>query len=133
VPRFGADVKLYSVTRGDYWTPRREIHADCEKGCDPEDVPGEHCGCGLYSAKSRDHLYTMEYYKYDGEIGGMYCVVGKVTNWGGVIEGHLGWRSQFSYPTEIYVPYEIFELAPLIAKAYGVRCRLDNILKKEAA
>jgi len=71
----------------------------------------------------------MAYHIYDGEHGGMYCVMGRCANWGKVIEGTLGWRAQFSYPLELFVPYEIWPIAKPLAEGYGCAVRLDNILE----
>jgi hypothetical protein len=138
VPPFGVSPKLYSVTHCDfYWTPRRTSEAECTRkrkeqstnpddpNCIPHDPP---CGCGFYSAKSWEHLRTMQYHLYDGERG-MYVVIGRVANTGKVIEGSLGWRAQFSYPLELFVPYEIWKLAKPLAEGYGCAVRLDNFLK----
>lgn len=139
VPPFGASPKLYSIVHSQYyWIPRRVSIAECgkKKPCDREGgqgIPGEQCACGFYSAKTFDHLMTMGYHTYDGEVDGMYCIVGQVANWGKVIEGSLGWRAQKSYPVALYVPFEIWKLAPALTSAYGVKCKLRNFLKPAEA
>jgi hypothetical protein len=128
LPAFGVAPKLYSVTHARFfWSPRKAALADCRHCGD--DVPGEHCSCGFYSAKSYEHLMSMGYHHYDAENGGYFHVVGKVANWGKVIEASQGWRAAKSYPVHLYVPYEAWHLAGPLRDAYGVPVNLKNILK----
>jgi hypothetical protein len=141
LPKFGVAPKLYSATHGDYyWTPRKAAEAECAHcsthvitlpdGTVTNDVPGEFCSCGFYSAKDREHLMSMSYHRYDGDGEfGQFTVIGQVANWGKVVEGSQGWRSQFSYPKFIYVPYEAHHLAKPISVAYGVPVKLENFLQ----
>jgi ribosomal protein L37E len=133
LPDFGVPPKLYSVThkvKGTpyYWTPRQKARAECRR-CGADEVPGEHCACGFYSAKTVEHLMSMRYHEYDADGLGMYHVVGRVANWGKVIECSSGWRSAFSYPVHLYIPFEAFELAKPLQAAYGVPVSLKNHLK----
>jgi hypothetical protein len=139
LPLYGASVKLQSATFGDFfWTPRVKSRAECDR-CDQEDpetgelsgVPGEACGCGFYSAKSLEHLREMGY------IGACTndeytSVVGKLANWGKVIEGSQGWRAEYAYPVELYLPFDAMRLGPALKKSYGVPVRLMNVLTDEA-
>ena len=145
-PRFGTSPKLYSVSHGSYfWAPRQAAEADCPRCSKPtvrEDpitgektefkvgVPGERCTCGFYSANSLQHLMSMTYHMYDADRGGYFHVIGEVANWGKVIRGSQGWRSQFSYPLRLYVPFEAFHLAKSLAQTYGVKVELKNFLKQ---
>jgi hypothetical protein len=131
-PRMNGIPKLYSVThkREDgaafFWTPRQAAEADlCGVG---HPILGG-CTCGFYSAKSLRHLMTMSYHKYEADSG-MVKVVGRVLNWGKIVEGSQGWRSQYSYPYEIFVPFEANRIAAALGKTYGVKVTLKNILKK---
>lgn len=126
LPRFGVPPKLRSVSFGAYyWTPRRRAMAECEK-CG-QDVPGEHCTCGFYSAKNLRHLMGMGYHVYDPDNGAIR-VVGRLACWGKVVEGTQGWRTQYAYPVKLYVPFEAHHLAIPLKKAYGVPIRLKNLL-----
>ena len=131
---YGVPPKLYSVTArriaGGYWPPRQGNEAHCDK-CG-ENLPGERCACGFYSAKTLRHLMKLGYHLYSTEDGstGSVKVVGQVANWGKVIEGTQGWRSQFSYPIRLYVPFEAAHLAGPLKKAYGCRVKLLNFLKQ---
>lgn len=121
---------LYSLTHGEYfWPQRRAFEAECNMGKhEPGQIPVESCTCGLYSAKTLDHLQEMGYHEYDAESRGMFHVIGPVSVWGKVIEGSQGWRSQFAYPRELFVPFEAHHLAKRLSEAYGVPARLKNFL-----
>jgi hypothetical protein len=119
---------LHSVTSGSHvWQPREVQIATCNKRKDHE-CPDERCSCGLYSAKTLEHLQSMTYHLYDAEAQGMFHVVGQVANWGKVIEGSQGWRAAKAYPAQLFVPYEAWHLAPKLQEAYGGPVRLKNIL-----
>jgi hypothetical protein len=132
LPPFGVPPKLYSVTHAAYyWTPRRAAQAECiccENSA--SGVPGEHCTCGFYSAKTLEHLLSMGYHFYDADEMDRFQIVGKVANWGKVVEGTQGWRSQFSYPVALYVPFEAWKLAKALEASYGVPAKLLNVLKQ---
>lgn len=131
-PPYGTAPRLESASYNYYWAPRVKARAECSSCADadptsPTHVPGAHCTCGFYSAKSLDHLRSMGYHSYDPESG-MVCVVGQLANWGKVIEGSQGWRAEFAYPAVVYVPFEAWRLAKPLAKAYGVPVKLLNLL-----
>lgn len=134
-PPFGVAPKLTSVTTmgsadrrtAPVWEPRKAAEAVCPKNGSHE-PPHEPCSCGFYSAKSLDHLMSMTYHVYDADGRGMFRVIGQVANWGKVIEGSKGWRAQFSYPVQLFVPFEAWRLVKPLSEAYGVPVRLQNIL-----
>lgn len=131
LPRYNLPPKLQSVTATEhYWAPRQVMTATCTQGC--EDIPNESCTCGCYSAKTLQHLLGMHYHLYKVEHG-YTRVIGRVANWGKVIEGSQGWRAQHSYPIDLYVPFvAASKLAVPLGKAYGVPVRLLNTLKPPA-
>jgi hypothetical protein len=131
LPPFGTPPRLESESWEFYWTPRVKARAVCAKGCNDADVPGNLCTCGFYSAKTLDDLRKMAYPHYDEE-GERVSVVGRLANWGKVIEGSQGWRAEFAYPSVIYVPFEAWKLAEPISRGYGVPVRLLNLLDPEA-
>lgn len=126
---------LRSVTySSQFWTPREAVEATCErtshKGYEAHPVPVQSCSCGLYSAKTLEHLQSMNYHRYDPDAGSV-AVVGSVSLWGKVIEGTQGWRAQFGYPRELFVPFEAFRLVKPLTEAYGVPVKLMNILDRK--
>ena len=96
---------------GIHWLPGKPLSAACgialsrtiagraEHGYVTHEAPHEDCTCGVYSAKSLDHLRTFGYMQY-----GIY---GEVWLWGTVVEHEQGWRAQFGYPKRFVVPSEM--------------------------
>jgi len=147
LPRYGVPPKLYSVSWGYYWAPRRRAEAICsaaypcsqprkvkQHGTGEElevtiGVPGENCSCGFYSAKDFGHLMSMGYNQYYDETN-MFTIVGMVGNSGKVREGTQGWRSQYSYPLVLYCPLEAQHLAEPLQEAYAVPVKLRDVLNR---
>lgn len=130
---FGEIPLLRSVTYSDHaWTPGEPTEAECRRAHrGTHEVPHETHTCGLYSAKTRERLMSMEYHRYDAEQRGLFHVVGSVSLWGKIVEGSQGWRAQFGYPRELFLPFEAWSLAAPLTEAYGVPVRLNNILKQQ--
>jgi len=93
---------------GERWLPNRPIEARCRIA--PADrhmrvvesaneVPDRHCTCGVYAAKSIEHLRQLGYAGY-GAGGEVYL-------WGTVVEHTLGWRAQFAYPKNLVLPLHL--------------------------
>lgn len=126
--------RMYSVTQSQYyWAPRKQAQAQCLRGrvndlCKGQPPPREACTCGFYSAKSLTHLQGMGYNGYNADANGRFKIIGRVANWGTVIEGKQGWRSQFSYPLELFVPFEAWRLMEPLTRLYGVPASLMNHL-----
>jgi len=53
-----------------------------------------------------------------------------VANWGKVVEGSQGWRSEYTYPLKLWLPFEAWYLAEALGNAYGVPVALKNTLAK---
>ena len=64
------------------------------------ETPQMKCTCGVYAAKSLEHLRAMGYWRY-----GIY---GEVNLWGIVVEHELGWRAQFAYPKALFLRHDAF-------------------------
>jgi hypothetical protein len=128
-PPYGTAPKMYSATHSYYWAPRVKARAICLKA--PDHVPGERCHCGFYSAKDLKHLRQMGYSLYD-ENSDKVTIVGQLANWGKVIEGSQGWRSEYAYPMKLYIPFEAWRLARPLMRAYGVKAELLNLLDPNA-
>ena len=135
LPDFGLPPKLFSVSWGYYWAPKKKSAALCNRPypCSEtqikEDVkgekfevkigvPGESCSCGFYSAKTFEHLQSMGYHQYYPDSG-RFTVVGKVYCWGKVIECQTGWRAEYAYPAKLFVPIEASYLALPLKQAYA--------------
>lgn len=123
----GEPVLLRSVRKHTIWPPRQEVVARCAKRSarGPRSKPGhavpdENCSCGLYAARTLEHLMSMPYHRYDADRNGLFHVVGQVAMWGGYIEGTQGWRAEKAYPALLFVPYEAWRLAPRLAETYGL-------------
>jgi hypothetical protein len=130
-------VYLRSASYDYFWVPLERARASCDTcgGTDPNDretTPGEGCTCGFYTARSLPHLRKMGYHKYNEEYDGDITVVGKVANWGKVIEGSQGWRAEYAYPLKLYLPYEGYRVGKAISDLYGVPLSLMNILDDAA-
>jgi hypothetical protein len=133
IPPYGLPPKLRSVTWNYAWYPGQISEARChycENGADEHKPADKGCSCGFYSAKTIKHLMEMGYHGYhDYDQSSLTKVIGRVANWGQVTEGTQGWRSQYSYPVMVFVPYEHAALAEPIQKAFGCKVRLLNFLK----
>lgn len=112
------------------WEPREPMEGICAAHPDKtkHQVPTLNCSCGLYSAKSREHLLSMHYHKYDPDESPR--VIGSVNLWGRIVEGTQGWRAEFGYPRELFVPFELWRLVEPLEETYGVPVKLNNTLKK---
>jgi hypothetical protein len=55
----------------------------------PDELPYLKCTCGVYAAKTIEHLRQCGYKKFG--------VHGEVYLWGTVVEHERGWRAQFAY------------------------------------
>ena len=86
---------------GKPWSPRQPLAAKCGAGNahDADEPPYLDCTCGVYAAKSREHLRQLG---YEGR-----GIRGEVYLWGTVQEHELGWRAQFAYPKTLFLPLHL--------------------------
>src|SRR5208283_2411839 len=73
----------------------------------PAQLPSFSCTCGVYAARTMDHLRQCGYRK----LG----VHGEVFLWGTVVEHERGWRAQFVYPKTLFlaantIPFSLSEI-----------------------
>jgi hypothetical protein len=118
------------------WMPRQEVEARCDKfgkftpqgtGANHGHVPPvSNCSCGLYAARTYEHLMTMSYHAYGEDTP--FRVVGEVAMWGGLIPATLGWRGQKAYPTRLFLPFEAWKYGRALKQMYGVKVNLRNTL-----
>jgi hypothetical protein len=93
---------------GEPWLPQRRLAATCRASSfgtfvgradpvrDAHDAPQSACTCGVYAAKSLDHLRRAGYDRYG--------IHGEVLLWGNVVEHEHGFRAQFAYPKSLFLP-----------------------------
>jgi hypothetical protein len=96
---------------GELWSPGTPLAAGCraashritvghaEARHDAHEPPQTDCTCGIYASKSREHLRTTGYERYG--------ICGEIYMWGTVVEHELGWRAQFAYPKNLYLPLDL--------------------------
>jgi hypothetical protein len=129
IPDYISPVVAYRVWRwddtglkslnGELWVAGRPLEATCRAavpgivvGCGrpvhgAHELPHPECSCGVYAAKSIEHLRQ---FGYEGR-----GIRGEVYLWGNVVEHRLGWRAQFAYPKNLVLPLRLlpFTLAEL--------------------
>ena len=121
--------RLFSVTWGNTLWPTREwTVAQCRRG--HTDVPMEGCSCGLYAARTREHLVGLGYNVYYD--GGEPVVIGQVGLTGKVIPGTQGWRAEKGRIVRLYVPHDFWRLAKPLGEAYRVPVELSNTFAAES-
>jgi len=86
------------------WQPGRHMSAKCAQPAEHES-PQRDCKCGVYAAKSFDHLRRMRYTESERWLRG------EVSLWGRMVEHEDGWRAQFAYPKNFIVPISILPSA----------------------
>ena len=99
---------------GEPWSPGKPLAAACrasnrrttvgraEPAHDANDAPQEKCRCGVYASKSLEHLHTTGYERYG--------ICGEVNLWGTVVEHEQGFRAQFAYPKNLYLPLKMLPI-----------------------
>jgi hypothetical protein len=98
------------------WPTKRWFVARCPRG-HTHDLPVENCSCGLYAAKTREHLVSLAYGAYgDNAIH----AIGEVAFAGKVIEGTQGWKAEKGRIKRLIVPYEFWQYVEPLSQAYNV-------------
>jgi hypothetical protein len=93
--------ELWSLN-GEVWLPDRALTAKCPKtGHAP---PADSCSCGVYAAKSYQHLQEIHPSKF---VEAFALVHGEVYLWGKVVEHYRGYRAQFAYPKTLVLQSNI--------------------------
>ncbi len=92
---------------GEKWFAHQPLSAVCRAGAcgsvsglskathNPDELPYLKCTCGVYAAKTIEHLHQCGYKKFG--------VRGEVYLWGTVVEHERGWRAQFAYPKTFFL------------------------------
>jgi hypothetical protein len=115
------DTKGLKSLCGERWHPNHSLAARCRasavvgtiasrvEGHDSHEAPQANCTCGVYAAKSLEHLRKNGY-----DRCGIY---GEVRLWGTVVEHERGWRAQLAYPKNLFLspdalPFTLAEIWP---------------------
>jgi len=93
---------------GDPWHPGQPLAAGCKVFVGGgvhhvHEAPQMNCTCGIYAAKSRDHLRRTAY--------GGFGLQGEVYLWGTVVEHDLGWRAQYALPKNFRLEIEMLPVS----------------------
>jgi hypothetical protein len=112
-----AEGSLWSPAMETPWPTREPLAATCERK--KHTPPATSCSCGIYAVKSFDDLLAAGYNWGQTEDGKTW-VVAKVSLWGRVRAGRIGYRSQLAYPKKVYVPAYKLPLGARIRERYGV-------------
>jgi hypothetical protein len=95
------------------WPPRQRLEAVCAHRArsgllgrllriEPHEAPDEGCTCGIYAASTPE--LALAYLDRQALMGWARSpLIGRVALWGRVIECERGWRSEFAYPTRLYL------------------------------
>jgi len=112
------------------WKPGKLMEAYCARN-HTGGVPEKACSCGFYSAKTEEHLLSMNYHRgLDFDDPENVLVIGEVLLQGKVIPGTQGWRAQRARPKTILVPYSRWKVANALKNRYpGVTVKLYNFHK----
>ncbi len=104
---------------GEKWVAHQPLSAVCRADTsgsiaglskathNPAELPDFSCTCGVYAAKTIEHLHQCGYKKFG--------VHGEVYLWGKVVEHERGWRAQFAYPKTLFlaadtIPFSLLEI-----------------------
>lgn len=119
---------LHSVTHGEhFWRPDAWTVATCAYGHRPETIPVETHTCGLYAARTREHLMELHYPTACMDAEGL-VVIGEVGLCGKVIPGSQGWRAQKGRVVRLHVPYAHKRVAESLRDVYRCQVVLGNAL-----
>ena len=117
VPEYISPIAAYRVWQwdttglkslcGEPWSPGKPLAARCRvysagtmvgrggAAHDAHEPPQTDCTCGVYAAKSLEHLRSTGYDRYG--------IHGEVNLWGKVVEHERGWRAQLAYPKNLFL------------------------------
>jgi len=104
---------------GEKWLPHQPLSAVCRAAAsgsiaglsktahNPTESPYFSCTCGVYAAKTIEHLRQCGYKRFG--------VRGEVFLWGKVVEHERGWRAEFAYPKTLFlaadaIPFSLSEI-----------------------
>lgn len=108
----------FKSLNGESWFPGRPLSALCRADRtgsisglskathNPNELPYLKCTCGVYAARTIEHLH---------QCGYRFGIYGEVYLWGAVVEHERGWRGQFAYPKTLFlaadtIPFSLSEI-----------------------
>lgn len=102
-------VQLRSLIQQHIWTPRVRQEASCsyKSACVAPEVGHS---CGFYGGANEQNLgywyhgWKKGVLRQDGVTHTRYSLGGLCSLWGKLIKHQYGWRAQYAYPYEIWVP-----------------------------
>lgn len=99
--RAGPDlIRIGSMPKpGLVWPTEVATRATCRRNEPCDEAPGEGCRCGYYGMAAEAFVTEMS-----RRTQPPYAALGKVQLWGRTIICERGWRAEFAYPQEVYVP-----------------------------
>lgn len=92
------------------------------------DPPNENCTCGIYAVRTEELLEFKRMATLPAVIRPAdtafsspdSAVIGKVALWGKVIEHALGFRAEYAYPLELWIPDTLYPFLEELHHLYGV-------------
>lgn len=101
------------------WPFRQALRAACLQQHAPHEAkaPDDDCSCGIYGFRDRD----------DAEQSHERYITGRVALWGEFVEHALGWRAEFAYPLELWIPDAHWEQAVALMETYSVAVHLKDV------
>lgn len=117
------------------WKPKAKTPAVHWREEKAHRAPQVACKCGYWSFKKPVDLVTNFFGQYTTNV------FGKVSIWGRVIEGSIGYRSEYAYPIEVWVYQGIVKafrhklegrsLTQELALTYGIEVRTYDVAQAE--
>ena len=115
---------LLSWAHATPWPARQALESRCNRhGA----RPSRHHSCGLYAFTEREDALAYAQPRPGGAQlfvqrpeRALGIAVGVVSGWGRVVRHARGWRSQFAYPYDLYLPGGDRALAREVADRYAV-------------
>lgn len=110
---------LLSWAHATAWPARSALEARCNRH---GGRPARHHSCGLYAFSLRDDALAYAQPREPRLFSerSLGIAVGVVSGWGRVIRHTRGWRSQFAYPYDLYLPSGDRALSRELADRYAV-------------
>jgi hypothetical protein len=121
-------IRLGSMPRQEYlWPPGWATPARCLSSYVCDSSPGEGCTCGYYGLRA--DAFGADMLKREHAPA---AALGKVKLWGKVVVCERGWRSEFAYPSELYLPRDAPWLTDIQKRAsdlrdYGVTVAIEAV------